>query len=49
MINDLMFSNIVFKQDFINDKKGHESHLLSPLARTSHGIYTLFALYVHKQ
>ena len=25
MINDLMFSNIVLKQDLINDKKGLES------------------------
>ena len=49
MINDLMFRNIVLKQDLINDKKGLESHLLCPLAWTSQGIYTLFALYVHKQ
>ena len=49
MINDLMFRNVVLKQDLINDKKGLENHLLYPLAWTSHGIYTLFALYVHKQ
>ena len=49
MINDLTFRNIVLKQDLTNDKKRLESHLLCPLAWTSHGIYTLFALYVHKQ
>ena len=49
----MMFRNIVLKQDLINDKKGlresARNHLLCPLAWTSHGIYTLFALYVHKQ
>ena len=43
MINDLMFSNIVLKQDLINDKKGLVS-LLCPLAWISHGIYTVFAI-----
>ena len=54
MINDLLFSNIVLKQDLVNDKKDlrlcqKSSAVSSGMDQSSHGIYTLFALYVHKQ
>ena len=53
MINDLMFSNIVLKQDLINDKKGLESLPEIICCVLWHGpvteFYNVFALYVHKQ
>ena len=52
MINDLMFSNTVLKQDLINDKKGLESLPEIICCVLWHGpvmeFYNLFALYVHK-
>ena len=47
MINDLMFSNIVLKQDLINDKKGLESLPEIICCALWHGLVMEFILYMH--
>ena len=47
MINDLMFRNIVLKQDLINDKKGHESLPEINCCVLWHGPVMEFILYLH--
>ena len=49
MINDLMFSKIVLKQDLINDKKGLESLSEIICCVIWHGPVIEFALYVHNR
>ena len=47
MMNDLMFSNIVLKQDLINDKKRLESLPEIICCVLWHGPVTEFILYLH--
>ena len=47
MINDLMFSDIVLKQDLINDKKGLESLPEIICCVLWHGQVMKFILYLH--